>query len=540
MQYKLIGNNDIYNPIDCFLENRNISKSLFNLDSSVEEDFNKYKNMQEAVELLNKHIQDNNKIEIVVDSDVDGLTSSAILYRYLIEVYNYDNIIYKLHTEKQHGLSEDITIDDDVKLVILPDSSSNDFEQHKILKYNNIDTLVLDHHICDLGYDKYSVVVNNQLDENIKNKNLSGAGVVYKFIQALDEFLFEDKSSYYLDLVALGNIADVMDLHEEETRYYVYKGIEQVNNLFIKALIENNSFDMEGKYDINKIGWVIAPKLNGTIRSGTLKEKENMFKAFISDDYDFCLNIADDCKKAKNKQDRAVKTAMNKIENDLYPEIDDKCILYKVNNKINSNHIGLIAQKISSKYGMPTLLYKENNGILTGSGRGISSVSNDFRQDLIDSNLVEFAEGHELAFGIGINKDNEYKLKEYLNKIYYNKEITNDNFYEIDFDLDCEELSEDFVNDLATLECECGNGIDFPLIHIRNVNVSLTDDNIKARIYIVFYINGIKFIKKYPTKILKDKILNKNCNLEIIGKPTIDSYSNCGQIEIVDLEVTYE
>ena len=536
MRYNLIGDNDLENPIKCFLSNRNITEELFHVSGKDEEDYSNYDNMQQGVELLDKHIQNNSNILVIKDSDVDGAVSSSILINYIRKVYNYKNIRYKIHTGKQHGLSNDITIENDIGLVIIPDAGSNDFKQIKELKERNIDVLILDHHLCDLGYSKDAIVINNQLSNNVMNKNLSGVGVVYKFLKALDDYLFENKADKYLDLVSLGNVADVMDLKEKETRYYVYKGLENINNPFLKALIENNSFDLDGKYNIDKLGWVIAPKLNGTIRSGTQEEKTEMFKAFISDDYDYCLKVADMCKKVKQRQDRLVKNTMEKIKDKLDFHENDKCILYELDKKVNRNFIGLVAQKISSIYSVPVLLYKEYEDILRGSARSCENITLDLRNDLLNSGLVTMAQGHESAFGVSFKKENELKIKEYLNELYKDKEVVSDKNYQVDFDIDEDDVYEYWVDELASLENECGNGIDFPLVHINNIHIHITEENIKGRINIVFYINDVKIIKKYATKVLRESLMNKDSVIEIIGKPTIDSYKNKGQLEIVDLE----
>ena len=182
MKYRLIGNNYTFSPIECILENRNITKELFNLTDDCIETYNNYDNIDEGIELLMKHIDSNNKIHIVVDCDVDGATSFAILYNYLTSEFKDIKLTYSIHDGKQHGLSKDIKIKDDINLVILPDSSSNDYIQHKELKERGIDVLVLDHHLAS-KYSENAIVVNNQLSDNVKNKQLSGAGVVYKFLK---------------------------------------------------------------------------------------------------------------------------------------------------------------------------------------------------------------------------------------------------------------------------------------------------------------------------------------------------------------------
>lgn len=538
MNYKLIGRNDTFLPIETVLNNRNISRKLFNLDDSVIEDYDNYDYIQEGVELLIQHLNNNNEILIVIDSDVDGKTSFATLYRRIKLSYPNSNIKYQIHTGKQHGLSKDIIIDSGIKLIILPDSSSNDFDEHKKLKEKGVDILVIDHHLCDKGYSNNALVINNQLSKNVQNKNLSGVGVVYKFIKALDDYLFEAKSNQFMDLVALGNIADVMDLREEETRYYVYKGLKEINNPFIKSLIEVNSYDLEGKYNIDKVGWVIAPKLNGTIRSGIQDEKLKMTQAFISDDYEFCLEVAKMCKSVKQRQDNAVKSSLTKIEKVLKIKKTDRCIILNVEKLLNKNHTGLVAGKLADRYKMPTLLYrKDEEGNLSGSFRGVDNISLDTRKDILNSNLVIYSEGHEQAGGWSVKTNDELnKLKEYLDDLYKDKEIIDNSNYEVDFIINEDEFDNYLIDELASIENEFGNGLMSPLIAFENMNVYISDGDIK-KTKIIFNINGIDFIKKFPTNKLKEELKNKELTMNIIGKCTLNTYSNCGQVEIVDFEI---
>lgn len=540
MKYKLISRNDTFVPIETVLENRGVTKDLFDLNKSVVEDYNSYDNIIEGVELLLKHLKNDSIIAMVVDPDVDGLCSFTILYRYIKQLYPNIKIEILIHKGKQHGLSDDIKIKDDVDLVVLTDSSSNDYEQHKALKDRNIDVLVVDHHDCDLGYSKYAVVINNQLSKKVKNKNLSGAGVVFKFIKAMDDYLFENKADKYYDICSLGNIADVMDLHERETRYFVYEGMKQINNPFINALIENNNYDLEGKYNIEKIGWTIAPKLNGTIRSGTQEEKMKMVEAFISDDYGFCLEVAKLCKNVKARQDNAVKSALRSIEKRININEKDRCIILNVGKDLNSSHTGLVAGKIADKYKLPTLLYRDvkgKEGIVGGSFRGIDSISEDLRLDILDSNLVDMAQGHASAGGWRIKESLVNELKGYLNDTYKDKEVVDSKEYQVDFILEENEVNEYIINELAQLEGEFGNGIDFPLIAFKDIELNITEDNLKGKTRIVFYINNIKFMKKYPTNKLKEELLNNSVKVDIIGKCTMNTYNNTGQVEIVDLEI---
>ena len=116
-------------------------------------------------DILKKHLDNQSTIYLVVDPDADGYTSSALFYNYITEVLNYppENIIYHIPEGKEHGLS---TIMDwfpdngDNKIIILPDSSSNDYEEHKILKERGYNIIILDHHEAPY-YSEDAITINN-------------------------------------------------------------------------------------------------------------------------------------------------------------------------------------------------------------------------------------------------------------------------------------------------------------------------------------------------------------------------------------------
>ena len=155
--------------------------------------------------MLIQHIAQNDKILIQVDSDCDGYTSAALLINYLNCLFpNFvkNNISYRMHTDKQHGIIPN-SIPEDVKLVIAPDSSSNNFYEHEFLKtVKGIDILVIDHHEAD-KISKYGCIINNQLCD-YPTKSLSGVGMVYKFCSYIDQLLNVKYAENFLDLVALG------------------------------------------------------------------------------------------------------------------------------------------------------------------------------------------------------------------------------------------------------------------------------------------------------------------------------------------------
>ena len=186
--------------------NRGISNAYKYLNPTVEDTYDPLllDNMRVGVEMLIRHIKNNDKIFIQIDEDCDGYTSAAVLINYLNTLFPYftqNNIIYKTHNRKAHGINlEDIP--KDVKLVIIPDAGTNQFEEHEKLAAAGIEILILDHHNPE-GASANACVINNQCC-NYPNKTLSGVGVVYKFCSYIDSLLGINNAPYFLDLVAVG------------------------------------------------------------------------------------------------------------------------------------------------------------------------------------------------------------------------------------------------------------------------------------------------------------------------------------------------
>lgn len=240
-------------------------------------------NMNEGAKMVISHIAHNDKILVQVDSDCDGYTSGACLLNYLnclFPGYVQNNITYRIHTGKQHGIILE-TIPEDVKLIIAPDSSSNDYEQHKILHDRGCDVLVIDHHEAE-AISEYACVINNQLCD-YPNKTLSGVGMVYKFCSYIDKIMDVDYANQFLDLVALGLVGDMMDLRNFETRHLVVSGLENIRNPFFKEMVkvQNYSISRAGGLCPFAISFYIAPQINGTIRMGTAEEKLMLFESML-------------------------------------------------------------------------------------------------------------------------------------------------------------------------------------------------------------------------------------------------------------------
>ena len=554
--------NDIDNPKQTILLNRGIEnwKQYLNLNEDCTHDFNLLDNIDKAVSCFINHIENKSRIHIIVDSDVDGYTSASMVYRYIKHLGEDINVTYSLHTKKQHGISEDVEIPDDCELLIVPDAGSNDIEQCKELTGKGIDVIILDHHICDKQND-FAIVVNNQMC-NYPNKNFCGAGIVYKFLKAVDEELWEDYADKMLDIVALGNISDVMDMRECETRYYVDLGLTKIRSKLFKALIEKQSYSMNGVVNITSVQFYVTPILNAMIRVGSTEDKDLLFRAFIEtdevfkykkrgeteeSDEDIYTRAARLCYNAKNRQGKDVQKGVDAIdevikEKEIYK---DKVMFINVSDILGETLIGLVAIKIAEKYNRPCLLLRRQkareDGSLYygGSCRNFDNSPIESLKDFLDSTgTFEFVQGHDNAAGISIPRENVAKSIELCNERLSDMDFQK--CFNVDFDINASDLSVGFIKAIDEMKDIFGQGIKEPLVHIKNIpiwseNFFVMGKNSNS--WKVINDEGYAFVK-FNVDVEKDEVLQMyNSNLDreeeyslgsidVVGTVSINNYNN--------------
>ena len=456
----------------------------------------KLEHITDGVAMLISHIERNDKIFIQVDSDCDGYTSSAILINYLnclFPHYVQTQISYRIHDGKQHGLLTD-TIPSDVKLVIAPDASSNDYEQHKELHDRGIDVLVIDHHEAE-KYSEYACVINNQMCD-YPTKSLSGAGVVYKFCSYIDQLLGYDYANDYIDLATVGIIADVMDLRDYEIREIILRGMQGFRNPLLKAMVAKDKFHFEGKQLTPfNIAWYIAPYINAITRSATEQEKLVVFESMI--EYLAYKTIPSTkrgckgqnetrveqavrtCANVKNRQSKAKENASDAVFQTIKDEnlLEHKILAIRLDPKYaaDKNLTGLIANGLLDLYCRPVLILnkveEEGKVYWQGSGRGYDKANLGSLRDLLESSgLVQYAQGHAMAFGVSIPEENYDALVQYVDEAY--KDFDCSPVYSVDLIWDgAKDLSSHAFAEIADEEKIWGKGVEDPLIAIENFRI---------------------------------------------------------------------
>ena len=541
------------------------------------EDFALLDNIMAGAECLEKHIKNKSRIYLVVDSDIDGFTSSAILYNYLMENFGDINIEYHIPDGKEHGLDTIMPLlehEQKYDLIILPDSSSNDYECHKKLNEMGYEILILDHHEAE-KYSENAIVINNQLSKNYPNKSLSGVGVVYKFLQLLDERNGFNSADSFLDMVAVGECGDMMDLNTLENRFISDYGFSHLKNEGLRQLIKLQGYSIFGvkleeitdsfldNASITPINaaFYIAPLVNALIRVGSSKEKELLFQSFIKgkdivpstkrghkgETETIAEQSARNCYNARNRQNKEKEKALElldiQISNDCLD--DNKILILNADDIDVSNTLtGLCAMGVAAKYKKPVLLGRVNKeGYLKGSmrGRGESELK-DFRSFLLSSGYMDYVEGHNNAAGFAIKESDVSKLYDYANKELANINF-NEGFYEADFIVNgyCSYLNE-MIFDLWKGKNIYGQNCPEPIIITQNLTIR--PDNIKIigaykdTVKITF--NNTTFMK-FKAKELIEQLQNYPGGFiaTIVGRPSVNSWNGIEtpQILIEDIEI---
>ena len=359
-------------------------------------------------------------------SDVDGICSATLTYN-ILRWYGikHHNIITFFHSDKTHGLTdeivEQIVAQNNISMVIVPDAGSNDVKQIQKLTSENTMVVVLDHHEVDksnlgkldsLQRQPNFIILNNQLERRT-NKDLCGTGVVFKFWQALCMDFNDIEYSYYLDLVALANIADVMDMRNLENivfnKWGLWKGIM---NPFLRALCEKYCKKTNG-ITPEDIAWNIAPKLNAVCRSSEQETKVMVFEAFceIREDYEEVIKIIERCYRCQRE---TVKKMYEKLISEQHPQDRYGKVVIKLCE--NTPYTGLVANKLMEYYNKPVLLVHEDEDKYTGSCRSPIPI----REQVAAFPDIVFAQGHEHAFGVCWKRDNTEVLVDYLEQLNLN------------------------------------------------------------------------------------------------------------------------
>lgn len=563
-KYEVLGQVRFGNELEDILRLKGVTDIKSFLNPTVENTESEllFNNIEKARDVLIKHIEKNSKIDLVVDCDVDGNTSGAVIYQYIKKIKSSIDIDYFIHTGKLHGLKEfvDRICQDDSSLVIVPDAGTGDVEECKRIIESGKDIIILDHHSIS-SEGNPAIVVNNQLSDKVTDKAMTGVGVTYKFAKLLDKYYGVDYSDDYLDLVALGMIGDRADTMDLETRFLILEGLNQIRNKsgknkLIETLVNAQMYSMDNKITMNGIGFYVCPLINSLIRLGEYEDKRYMFEAFVNSDkvlerkvrgkgivemtiQEYTLKA---CESSNRKQKKMTEDSAAVLSEEIKGFGLDKfpILICNARDNVDGNSTGLIANRLADQYQRPCLLMRRKGDICKGSGRGYEKCEiRDFNQWCKDTGLFMKVDGHPGAFGCEITFENTNKLFQILSTM---KKIDEPTYY-VYHVYDASQLHDQIIKNIAKYDGVWGNTVSEPIFLIRNVPCNKYNINLigSKQNKIEFMYHNIKFTKQTKSrslaKLYKDILsVGDNIKFDVVGRFGIDSKNGkCPQVIIEDM-----
>lgn len=494
-----------------------------------------FKGMDIAVERIIKAINNKEKILIYGDYDVDGITSTTVLKKYLmdrgISVDTY--IPNRLH--EGYGLNKnaiDTIKERNIDLIITVDCGISAIEEVDYAVSLGMDVIVTDHHeVGEKLPNALAVIDAKRKDNTYPFRSLAGVGVVFKLIQALSIKLEIKPEEYlkYLDLVCVGTISDIVPL-EGENRTIAKLGlmlIKVTRNLGLRELIKSSGYK---EIDSNTISFGVAPRINACGRMG---HEEKSLKLFLAEDLESATKIT--------KELNEYNTLRQSTEKAIYEEaiqeidrnhLDEKNSIVLGGKGWHHGVIGIVSSKVTDKYYKPSILLSFEDDIAKGSGRSVPGF--DLYEGLTKcEDLLEKYGGHSMAVGLTLKKENLEKFKERFEQIAKEKNIKElVPIIYIDDELKLKDINMDLVKGLSILE-PFGEANKVPLFLIRNLKIdsiralsegrhlklTLRDEN--------FVINAIGFELGYLAEEYRigDRI-------DVVGTLEINSFNGFRSIQI--------
>ena len=463
------------------------------------------KDVDRAVERVLKAKENGEDIWIYGDYDVDGITSTSLCYLALSELGISPKYYIPLRDEG-YGLNKeamDYIKAQGGKVIITVDCG---ISAHPEIEYANslgLDIIVTDHHEINNGNPPAYAVINPKREDNeFPYKYLAGVGTAFMLIYALFDKLGKKEDLYkYLDIVAIGTVADIVPLLEEN-RIFTKFGMEQLNrshwlgiSMLIKKIFEDYQTRKFSTYDI---GFIIAPIFNA---AGRLEDAKRAVELFIEKDHRVCTEIINELlnnnSERKEIQETILERAIFKIENE---KLFENSVLVVAEEGFHHGVIGIVASKILDRYYKPTIIMeiKPEEGIATASCRSIEGFNMIEALNSMKELFVKYG-GHAGAAGFSIKIENIDEFSRRINE-YAKKNIPESSLIKpvkLDITIPAYKISYDFIDKISLLE-PFGFGNPSPLFALNNCEIS-----------------GLRPIGKEKThtmfNVKKDNLEIKNC-----------------------------
>ncbi len=377
------------------------------------------KDMDRGVDRVIKAVERREKILIYGDYDVDGVTSAALLAEVFDEIGARYEVFIPNRVEEGYGMNlraVALARDKDVKLIVTVDCGINSVKEVKCARDYGIDVVITDHHEVKPGEvpDAYAVIDPHQPDCAYPFKYLAGVGVAYKFAQAIVKKT-GGMAEEYLDLVALGTVADVVPL-SGENRILAKEGLKRLREARrpgLKALMEIARVSPE-TLTARHIGFALGPRINAIGRIGSANVAFDLLRC---KDFTEALEIAQRLdKENRNRQDiekDILKQALEMAKDTISVGKDKVIVL--AHESWHPGVVGIVASRLTEEFYKPAILIALDGENGKGSGRGIEGFDLFKAVNRSSRHLVDFG-GHESACGIKIKLENINAFRDEINE----------------------------------------------------------------------------------------------------------------------------
>ena len=437
------------------------------------------KDMDVAYSRIKTALQNQEKMMVYGDYDVDGTTAVSIVYSYFktlnqnIEYYIPDR--YK----EGYGISRigiDFAAENNISLIIALDCGIRSNELVDYANSKGIDFIICDHHLPGETLPKAKAILNpKRSDCTYPYKELSGAGIGFKLIQAYSkkEGFSEEKILDYIDLVAVSIASDLVDMRGEN-RTLAYFGLKKLNenpSIGLQSLLDGAA--AKSKYSIQDIIFGIGPKINA---AGRIADAKSAVKVLIEQDYSTARQLSrilhDRNDERKEIDTDITKDAIHIVENT--PGLLDRKSIVLKGEDWHKGVVGIVASRMVEQFYKPTIIFSLNDGIYTGSARSVKNFDIHEAIQTCSQHVDQFG-GHKYAAGLSVKLENFEAFAEAFEKVVA-KTITESSLVpEVDYDLELQlhEINDKMMSLIAQM-APFGPGNTVPIFKTTNVKAQNT------------------------------------------------------------------
>ncbi len=509
------------------------------------------KDMEKSVDRTIKAIENNEKIGIFGDYDVDGATSTAILGNYFNEINQKIETYIPDRKTEGYGPSKkgfERLISAGSKLIFTVDCGTLSFETIDYSQKRNTDVLVLDHHQSEVKLpNAFSLVNPNRYDDNSNLNYLCAAGVCFMFLVALNKKLRETnwfkKNKInepnlinYLDLVSLGTVCDVVPLIGLN-RAIVSQGLEVLkkkSNLGLKTL--KNICGIETNLNTYHLGYILGPRINAGGRVGKSSHGANLL---LSQDSKEIFKIASELESYNQERKKIENNMLNKIEKTIKIDPKDPIIVLSGHNW-HGGIIGIIAARLKDKYNKPTIIISLENGFGKASARSVLGFDMGTAViSAVENNILKKGGGHKMAAGFTIEENKIDEFKDFIIKkfIKIQKKLFKNNALFFDSKISPSALNENFYSEINSLS-PFGSGNPEPKFVIENLELLKSSVIGEKHIRSLFTAQDGTVIKSVTFNAVKTALeayllSKKRKKINIFGKLSLNEWKGHKNVEFI-------